>query len=254
MEEEMSRRNSSAETQIFWKGAGHARAAFPTTRWSQVRAAGDSAPGADEAFADLCNDYWPPIFAYLRRLGFSDADAQDLAQGFFVHLLDHRTVRRAKPERGKCRSFLLGALKNYLANKAARARRNKRGGNRKFFSLNDPSQTIPEPWVDAEATRLYEERWASEVMSHSLARLREKFRGENRAELFAVLERFLGEPVISEDAARALGSGIGALRTAVSRFRKQFGEQIRFEIARTVSAPHLIDEEFRYLRSVLERM
>src|SRR5206468_12370770 len=254
MEEEMARRNSSAETQILWKGAGHARAAFPTTRWSQVRAAGDSAPGADEAFADLCNDYWPPIFAYLRRLGFSDADAQDLAQGFFLHLLEHRTLRRADPHRGKFRSFLLGALKNYLSNEIARASRDKRGGNREIFSLDDPSQPIPEPSVKADAIRLYEESWASEVMSHSLARLRERFRGENRADLFAVLERFLGEPVISEDAARAFGSNIGALRTAVSRLRKQFGEQIRLEIARTVSAPQLIEEEFRYLRSVLERV
>src|SRR5439155_8453123 len=147
---------SSAECRAFSKAAEGARSVFPTTRWSQVRAAGESVAEGDAAFADLCNDYWPPIFAYLRRRGLSEADAQDLAQGFFLHLLDHRTVRRATPERGKFRSFLLGALKNYLANKAARARRNKRGGNRKFFSLNDPSQTIPEPWVDAEATRLYE--------------------------------------------------------------------------------------------------
>src|SRR5439155_15503725 len=184
-EEEMSGpSHSAAEERASSKRGGDARFGFPTTHWSQVRAAGESVAEGDHAFASLCNDYWPPIFAYLRRLGFSEADAQDLTQGFFLHLLDHRTVRRATPERGKFRSFLLGALKNYLANKAARARRNKRGGNRKFFSLNDPSQTIPEPWVDAEATRLYEERWASELMSHSLARLREKFRGENRAELF----------------------------------------------------------------------
>jgi DNA-directed RNA polymerase specialized sigma24 family protein len=245
---------SSAECRAFSKAAECARSVFPTTRWSQVCAAGESVAEGDAAFADLCNDYWPPIFAYLRRRGLSEADAQDLAQGFFLHLIEHRTLRRADPHRGRFRSFLLGALKNYLANEIARASRDKRGGNRKFFSLNDPSQPIPEPSVEADAIRLYEESWASELMSHSLARLRERFRGENRADLFAVLERFLGEPVISEDAARALGSSIGALRTAVSRLRKQFGEQIRLEIARTVSAPHLIEEEFQYLRSVLERM
>jgi DNA-directed RNA polymerase specialized sigma24 family protein len=190
-----------------------------------------------------------PIFA---GSGFP-SQMQDLTQGFFVHLLEHRTVRRADQHRGKFRSFLLGALKNYLANEAARAGRQKRGGTREIFSLDDPSRTIPEPSVEAEAVRSFEESWANEVVCRSLARLREKFRGENRAELFTVLERFLGEAT-TEEAARALGSSIGALRTAVSRLRKQFGEQIRFEIARTVSAPHLVEEEFRYLRAVLEKM
>ena len=251
----MPRRDDSAvETQVFYKGVGQVRAGFPTTRWSQVRAAGESVAEGDEAFASLCNDYWPPIFAYVRRLGFSEPDAQDLTQGFFVHLVEYRTVRRADQHRGKFRSFLLGSFKNYLGNEAARAGRQRRGGNREIFSLDDPSQTFPEPSIEAEAARSFEESWANEVVSHSLARLRQKFRGENRMELFNVLERFLGESTISEDAARALGSSIGALRTAVSRLRKQFGEQIRLEIARTVSAPHLVEEEFQYLRSVLEKM
>ena len=163
-------------------------------------------------------------------------------------------MRRADAHRGKFRSFLLGALKNYLANEAARVGRQKRGGKHEIVSLDDPGQTIPEPSVEAEAVRSFEESWANEVICRSLARLRAKFRGENRVELFGVLERFLGEATVTEEAARALGSSIGALRTAVSRLRKQFGEQIRLEIARTVSAPDLIEEEFRYLRSVLGRM
>ena len=245
---------ASAEDSAVSKEVGPARPYFPTTRWSKIRAAGESVAEGDEAFASLCNDYWSPIFAYLRRLGFSEADAQDLTQGFFVHLLEHRAVRRADQHRGKFRSFLLGALKNYVGNEAVRAGRQKRGGTREILSLDDPSQTIPEPSVEAEAVRSFEESWANEVVCRSLARLREKFRGENRMELFGVLERFLGEPAITEEAARSLGSSVGALRTAVSRLRKQFGEQIRLEIARTVSAPHLIEEEFRYLRSVLEKM
>lgn len=246
--------HSGAEGRTSSKRGGDARLGFPTTHWSQVRAAGESVAQGDDAFASLCNDYWLPIFAYVRRLGFSEADAQDLTQGFFVHLLEHRTVRRADPHRGKFRSFLLGALKNYVANEAARAGRQKRGGKQEILSLDDPSQMIPELSVEAEAVRSFEESWANEVVCRSLARLREKFRGENRIELFGVLERFLGEATVTEEAARTLGSSIGALRTAVSRLRKQFGEQIRLEIARTVSAPDLIEEEFRYLRSVLGRM
>jgi RNA polymerase sigma-70 factor (ECF subfamily) len=251
----MAQRNhSSAEGRGLPKDVGHGGSDFPTTRWSQVRAAGASVAEGDDAFASLCNDYWPPIFAYLRRLGLSDADAKDLTQGLFVHLLEHRTVRRADPHRGKFRSFLLGALKNYLGNEAARAGRQKRGGQHEILSLDDPSQIVPEPSVEAEAVRSFEESWANEVVCRSLARLREKFRDENRTELFGVLERFLGEATVTEEAARALGSSIGALRTAVSRLRKQFGEQIRLEIARTVTAPDLIEDEFRYLRAVLGRM
>jgi RNA polymerase sigma factor (sigma-70 family) len=254
-EEEMSGpSHSAAEERASSKRGGDTRFGFPTTRWSQVRAAGESVAEGDDAFANLCNDYWPPIFAYVRRLGFSEADAQDLTQGFFVHLLEHRAVRRADPDRGKFRSFLLGALKNYVGNEAARAGRQKRGGKQEILSLDDPSQTIPEPSVEAEAARSFEESWANEVIGRSLARLREKFRGENRTELFGVLERFLGEATVTEEAASALGSSIGALRTAVSRLRKQFGEQIRLEIARTVTAPDLIEEEFRYLRTVLGKM
>jgi DNA-directed RNA polymerase specialized sigma24 family protein len=245
---------ASAENRAVPKGAGRAQPYFPTTRWSKIRAAGESVAEGDEAFASLCNDYWSPIFAYVRRLDFSEADAQDLTQGFFVHLLEHGTVRRADQHRGKFRSFLLGALKNYLSNEAARAGRQKRGGKHEIVSIDDPSQTIPEPSVEAEAVRSFEESWANEVVCRSLTRLREKFRAENRIELFSLLEGFLGEATVTEEAAHALRLSIGALRTAVSRLRKQFGEQIRFEIARTVSAPHLVEEEFQYLRSVLEKM
>jgi DNA-directed RNA polymerase specialized sigma24 family protein len=223
--------DSFAERRATAMSAGDAGFDFPATRWSQVRAAGESLAEGDAAFARLCDDYWRPIYAYVRYLGFSEADAQDLTQGFFVHILEHRTVRRADRERGRFRSFLLGALKNYLANESARAGRQKRGGKHEIVSLDDPSHTILEPSVEAEAVRSFEESWANEVISRSLARLREKFRGEKRIELFGVLERFLGEATVTEDAARALGSSMSALRTAVSRLRKQFGEQIRREIA-----------------------
>src|SRR5436309_14689430 len=95
--------HSPAEDRPLSKAAGDVRWDFPTTHWSQVRVAGESGAEGDDAFAALCNDYWSPIFAYVRRVGFSETDAQDLTQGFFVHLLEHRTVRRADPRRGKFR-------------------------------------------------------------------------------------------------------------------------------------------------------
>ena len=231
-----------------------APAVFPTTRWSRVRAAGESVAEGRDAFAELCRDYWPPLFAYLRRRGFSESDAQDLTQGFFLHLLEHHTTRRADAERGKFRSFLLGALKNYLANEAQRARRQKRGGECEMVSLDDPDRAFAEPACDDDASRLYEESWAQEVMHRALGRLREKFAREQRADAFNALQGFLdgaANEAPLEEAARVLGLSAGALRTAVSRLRKQFGEQLRLEIARTVSAPHEIEEEFRHLRTVL---
>jgi RNA polymerase sigma-70 factor (ECF subfamily) len=229
-------------------------AVFPTTRWSRVRAAGESVAEGRDAFAELCRDYWPPLFAYLRHRGFSESDAEDLTQGFFLHLLEHHTTRRAEAGRGKFRSFLLGALKNYLANEGERARRQRRGGDREILSLDDPRYTFAEPSCESDANRVYEQSWAQEVMHRALMRLREKFAGENRAELFNVLAGFLdvaGNGPALDEAAAALHLSAGALRTAVSRLRKQFGEQLRLEIARTVSAPHEIEEEFQCLRAVL---
>lgn len=223
---------------------------FPTTSWSRIHAAGESGIEGRDALAELCNDYWLPIFTYLRRRGFSEADAQDLTQGFFLHLLEHRTTRRAEAERGKFRSFLLGALKNYLANEAQRAQRQKRGGRYEIVSLDDPRLALNEPSCESDAT--YDESWAQEVINHALDRLRDKFTG--RMELFSTLQGFLdgaGNGAPLDETAGALGLSEGALRTAVSRLRKQFGEELRLEIARTVSAPHEIEEEFQCLRAAL---
>lgn len=225
---------------------------FPTTRWSRVRAAGESVAEGRDAFAELCRDYWQPLFAYLHRRGFSQTDAEDLTQGFFLHLLEHHTTRRAQAEGGRFRSFLLGALRNYLANEAERAGRQKRGGDCEILSLDDPRLAFAEPSCESEASRLYEESWAQEVMHHALERLRAKFAG--RMELFDALEGFLdgaGNGPSLDEAARVLGLSAGALRTAVSRLRKQFAEELRLEIARTVSAPHEIEEEFQCLRVAL---
>jgi RNA polymerase sigma factor (sigma-70 family) len=219
-----------------------------------VQAAGESEAGGPDAFADLCADYWPPVFAYLRRRGISEADAKDLTQGFFLHVLEHRTTRRANAQQGKFRSFLLGALRNYLANQTQHDHRQKRGGDCEIVSLDDPRRAFTDPVCASSAEHFYEESWAHEIVHRALTRLREKFIRENRAELFNGLEGFLdftGEGAALDEAAAALHLSAGALRTAVSRLRKQFGEQVRLEIARTVSAPHEIEEEFRHLRSVL---
>ena len=229
-------------------------ASFPATRWSRIHVAGHSGIDGQDAFADLCAAYWPPVFAYLRRRGYADADAQDLTQGFFLHLLEHRTARRADATRGKFRSFLLGALRNYVANTAESDTRQKRGGDCEVLSLDDPRRTFEEPASDSAADRFYEESWAQEVMHRALNRLRAKFAQENRSALFNGLEGFLdvaGNDAALDAAAAELHLSAGALRTAVSRLRKQFAEQVRLEIARTVSAPHEIDKEFQCLRAAL---
>ena len=133
---------------------------FASTRWTVVLAAGASAVSsahALEALSELCRIYWRPLYLFLRREGIGAEDAQDLTQGFFAKLIRDRTYFRADREKGRFRSFLLGALKNYVANEAARAGRQKRGGKQEILSLDDPSQIIPEPSVEAEAVRSFEE-------------------------------------------------------------------------------------------------
>lgn len=163
-------------------------------------------------------------------------------------------MKRADAGRGRFRSFLLGALKYYLANETERAHRQKRGGNCEIISLDDPQRFVPEPACVAEADDVYDQSWAQEAMRLALVRLREKFVREGKADFFNALAGFLDGAKAGEaldEKAAALGLSAGALRTAVSRLRKQFAEQLRLEIARTVSAPHEIEEEFRHLRAVL---
>ena len=235
------------------------RRGFSTTQWSLVLAAGDSqSPEFQDALATLCSTYWYPVYAYIRRWG-SDADtAQDLAQGFFSHLLETKALKVATPERGRFRSFLLASVKNYLANERDRAQALKRGGGRtpipldfnsaeNLYRLQPAHQQTPE--------KAFEKRWALALLEKTLARLREETGRSHNPERFERLSAFLTDDSSRgryQQVATELGMSEGAVKVAVHRMRRRFGELLRAQVAQTVDDPGKIDEEIRYLFSAMD--
>ena len=235
------------------------RTLFVTTHWSVVLSARDkTSPGSAEALERLCRAYWYPLYAQVRRLGNSPHDAEDLTQAFFARVLEKNYLEGVDRERGRFRTFLLMALKRFLATEWDRARAQKRGGGRPALPLNTQVaehlyQTEP---AELRADRLYEKQWAAAVLQQSLARLRQEFEQAGREGEFDRLKRFLtagqGEVPYAE-AARECGQSEGTLRVAVHRLRKRFRELFREEVANTVARAEDVDEEFRHLRAVLSQ-
>lgn len=227
---------------------------FRTTRWSVVLAAhGGSDPGAAAALETLCAAYWYPLYSFLRRQGRTPHDAQDLTQSFFMHLLQRDRLASVDPRKGKFRSFLLASLKHFLANEWDKARALKRGGEFKFVSVDEAlgeERFRREPADAASPDRAFEQSWAMTLLDSVLARLREEYQADGRAGLFVELESALsgdrGVAPYAEIAARRQMTE-GAVKMAVLRLRRRFGELLRAEIAHTVTRPEEIDEEIRAL-------
>ena len=229
---------------------------FLTTRWSIVRAVGADDEAREGALAWLCEAYWFPLYAYLRRKGNSEDDARDLAQSFFMHLLEKDALVGLSPEAGKFRAFLLASLKNFAANERARASAEKRRATDAAFtvSLDDAEELYRrEASNELNAEELYEKRWALAVVVSATAKLRADFAEAGRAEVFEVLQQYLvGESETSyAESAAQLGMNEGAVKTAIHRLRKRLGKVLREEVAETVSDPQQVDEELKYLLRVL---
>jgi RNA polymerase sigma factor (sigma-70 family) len=241
--------------------SGSDDARFDETSWSRVLAAGNgSERRAREALAELCRIYWPPVYAFLRRRGYSRDDAQDLTQTFFQHIVQEETLRRASRERGRFRSFLLGALTRCLANEQAHLRAMKHGGGAQFISMDDMAaeemhhQRITTDLTPAETL---DARWASVLLERALETVRAEFSAEGKAETFEALSPFLAgeKPGISyQDVARQMGLALSAVKTHIHRLRRQFANAVRREVMQTVSAPHEVDDELRQLRRVFARL
>ena len=233
-------------------------ATFRTTHWSAVLAARDqNSSQAQAALAELCQTYWYPLYAYIRRRGNNPTDAEDLTQGFFARLLEKNYIGDVTPGMGRFRSFLLTSLNHFLANEWDRAQSSKRGGGKVIISLDDQDPEARyqfEPVENITPETLFEQRWAMTVLERVLARLREEFVATEKTELFDHLKVFLtaDRPDCSyaEIAART-GLKEGAVKVAVHRLRRRYGELLRAEIANTVSDPAEIAEELRHLISVL---
>jgi len=231
---------------------------FLTTHWSVVLTAGQGASaGADAALEKLCGVYWWPLYAFVRRRGHGEHDAQDLTQEFFTRLLAKDFLRAVDRSKGKFRSFLLAALEHFLAKEWRRANAQKRGGKFNFVSINHDS--AEQPYLQVPASNLspeqfYEQQWATTLLNQTLGRLRDEFIASGKGAMFEDLKIFLtGEKQATSYAELAvkLGTTEAALKMAVSRMRQRYGELLRAEIANTVSCPEEIDGELRALFGAL---
>ena len=233
---------------------------FQETHWSVVLAAGDSrSPQAADALEKLCSAYWYPLYAYVRRKGHSQEDAQDLTQEFFARLLEKKYLKLADRERGKFRGFLLTSLKHFLVNEWEKARTAKRGGGQTVLPLDEQlaeSRYLAEPSADSSPDALFEKRWAITVLEQVLARLRQESVGAGKGELFELLRDFLwGDKNLAPqtEIGAQLGLSAAAVKSAVHRLRLRYRELLRAEIGNTMARAEDIDEELRYLVSVLAR-
>jgi RNA polymerase sigma factor (sigma-70 family) len=229
---------------------------FPTTRWTLVIAAGD--PGrkdARSALVVLCENYWYPLYAYLRRRGYSADPAQDLTQEFFTRVLQGRYLDRADPEKGRFRSFLLTSLKFFVGDERDRQRARKRGGGQlvSLEFLSGEARYQREPAHDETPERIFERRWALSVLDRVLKQLRDEFVEHGRPEHFERLKVcLLGQSDVSYAAlAREMNTSEGALKVAIHRLRKRYRELFRKEIADTVADPAEVESELRYLAAAL---
>jgi len=226
---------------------------FPTTHWSVLaRASLDGAPGARRALEDLCRRYWSPLHQFIRSRGYSETDAEDLTQGFLLHLLEHSTLGRADRQFGRFRSFLLGALTRFLADDFARRRAQKRGGGAAHLSVEEGAPELAGPAEPGEV--LFDREWALVILENALQTAQAESETAGNARAFAVLRRFLPgalETPSYEQAATQVGLGLAAFKSELHRLRQRFRALVRQEIANTVSAPHEIDEEMDHLQRVL---
>ncbi|HXO36270.1 MAG TPA: sigma-70 family RNA polymerase sigma factor [Candidatus Acidoferrales bacterium] len=234
---------------------------FPTTRWTLVVAAGDpQRKDSRSALVSLCENYWYPLYAYLRRRGHAPDEAQDLTQEFFMRLLGGRYLDKADPEKGRFRSFILTSLKFFAADEQDRQRAQKRGGGAvvslEFSSGESGEERYQrEPGHDETPDRIFERRWALSMLERVMERLRDEFVQHDRPENFERMKVFLLGQSEAPYAALAgeMNTSEGALKVAIHRLRKRYRELFRQEIADTVADPAEVESELRYLAAVLTR-
>jgi RNA polymerase sigma factor (sigma-70 family) len=239
-----------------FESRGGAGAQFHTTLWTLVMVSAQSqAEGGKAALAELCRIYWYPLYSFARRRGYSPHDAQDLTQGFFLHLLEHKALIQVDRLKGKFRSFLLASFQNYLSNEAQRAHSLKRGRNYEFVSLdweNAESRYRLEPADYLTAEKIFDARWAMTVLSQAMTQLERVYADEGKTSTFEALNIFLrigdSRPLPSyEELSKTLGIGAAGVKTLVHRLRKRYTVLLREEVARTVSDPAEIDGEIHAL-------
>ena len=226
---------------------------FRTTQWSLVFAARNEGEMARLALAELCRQYRAPVLSYVRCLGYSSVDAEDLTQSFFLHLLEKRSDVGADPARGRFRSYLLGALKYFLANTQDASRAAKRGGGRAPTGLDD-IEALGVADATASPERAFDRAFAFASIDRAMQHLRAEAATRGKGEQLAMLQEFLLEPRDS-GALKALGERLeiraNSLAVTLKRWRDRLAILVREEVAQTVADPALLDAEVAALREAL---
>jgi RNA polymerase sigma-70 factor (ECF subfamily) len=237
-------------------------ASFQTTHWTVVLRAREtgSPDSAREALSQFCETYWPPLYSFVRHRGYSSADAQDLVQSFFVHLLEQDMLTRADEQKGRLRTFLLRSLEHFLVNEYNRARALKRGGGGQIVSIEEH---LPEAEAAMSTTSnlsdagCYDLVWASGILTRAWKNLQNACVAEGKAEWLEELRPFVtgggATPPSQEETAARLGVPSATLRTWLSRLRQRYREWLRMEVASTVSNPADVDQELQYLCQLMVR-
>lgn len=233
---------------------------FATTHWSVVLAAGElGSPKSAESLETLCRTYWYPLYAYVRRKGYGPHDAQDLTQDFFARLLEKHPLGDIRREGGKFRSFLLTALSHFLVNEWEHQRAQKRDQRKAAFSLDElepEARYQVEPADPATPETLFERQWAATLLAQVMGRLRDEYAREAKAELFQRLQPCLtgAEQMLPyAELAALLGMTGDAIKMAVHRLRKRYGELLRAAVADTVTRPQEAEDEIRHLIAITAR-
>jgi RNA polymerase sigma-70 factor (ECF subfamily) len=227
---------------------------FATTNWSLVLGAGRAEEkNAHDALTALCESYWFPLYAYVRRRVKDAGEAQDLTQEFFARLIEKDILASAAPEMGRFRSFLLTAMKNFLANQWNKAHTQRRASRTPILSLDfdaGDSRYSLEPGHDLTAERLFERKWAMTLLDRVLCRLRDEYTSEGKSAHFELLRHFIGgnraESSYSE-VAKELTMSEGAAKVAAHRLRRRYRDLLRHELAQTVADPADVNDEISWL-------
>ena len=240
----------SDNTQISSSDSGK----FATTHWSVVLAAGDSlSPEHTQALSTLCQTYWYPLYAYLRRCGYNIHQAEDYTQAFFAQMLEKHSLRKVEPDPGKFRSFLLTSLRHFVADEQDYAKAIKRGGAAQKLSFDlekAEGQYAHSLANNISPVKLFEKSWAITILQQTMNRLEVEFTSMNKQAHFAVLRTYIGghrANIPYQDIAAELNMTEGAVKVAVHRLRMRYRELLRNEIAQTVADEEQIDEEIKEL-------
>jgi RNA polymerase sigma-70 factor (ECF subfamily) len=230
---------------------------FPTTTWTLVLSAGRDDARSSEALASLCEKYWYPLYAYVRRCGYAVEQAQDLTQEFFCRVLEKRYIDRADRNKGRFRTFLLSSLTYFLSDQKDRQFALKRGGACAIlpFEIRAGEEVYQrEPTHNETPEKIFERRWALALLDRVVGKLREEFASGGQLAQFERLKVFLlgqGEDVPYVELAKELETTEGALKVAIHRLRKRYRALLREEIAETVADPAEVEGELRYLAGAL---